>query len=112
MDLRSLQATVNQLYNPLEKLLEFKNMNWPMMQVNYQTIVERIRRIIENLDENHDQTLLFPFKPTGMKSLYPNVYLRSKPEPFIEEYVDNLQGVIPQSQYDSTIDAALLLFEE
>ena len=110
IDLRVLNSFLNQLYVPLEKLMDFNSMNWQQLQTSYQIIVERYQRLINCIDEPHEQTLLYPFRPTGTKQMYPNVYLRSRPEPFIDEYLNQLKGI--EFDYDAEIDAALLLFEE
>lgn len=110
MDLRVLTSFMNQLFVPLDKLMDFNQMNWQQLQTSYQIIIERYQRLLSSLNESHDQTLLFPFKPTGTKLMYPNVYLRSKSEPFIEDYLNQLQGI--DYEYDAEIEAALLLFEE
>eukprot|EP00835_Amoeboradix_gromovi_P000845 NODE_31_length_32452_cov_0.352672.p25 type:complete len:117 gc:universal NODE_31_length_32452_cov_0.352672:8729-9079(+) len=109
MDLRVFTSFLNQLYAPLEKLMGWQDFTWQQLQTSYQTIVERYQRLMNNLGEAQEQTLLYPFKPTGTKTIYPNVYLRSKHEPFIDEYLMSLQGI--EYDYDSEIDDTLLLFE-
>eukprot|EP00834_Sanchytrium_tribonematis_P000524 NODE_9_length_64580_cov_1.431941.p51 type:complete len:118 gc:universal NODE_9_length_64580_cov_1.431941:25849-26202(+) len=112
LDLNGITSQLNQLHGPLEQLVEFNTMNWQQIQSSYQIIIERFQRLIDGIGENLEQTLLYPFKPTGTKALYPMVYLRSKPEPFIEDYLNDLKGVDTSEEYDAEIEAALLLFEE
>ena len=105
----ALSTQVEQVISSLGQLEQYKMLPWEQSQAAYQAVIEKTNRILGHLDESHHQILCYPLQPTGVKALYPNVYLRTKPEPFVDAYMSQLSA--EERQYDKDIHDALLLFE-